>query len=78
MGPHSAGAEPGPICYARGGQEPTVTDAALTLGYINSERFLAGGMQLDPSASQVGIENKLAIPLSMSKLAVAAGILDIM
>ncbi|MBL09478.1 MAG: methylhydantoinase [Acidiferrobacteraceae bacterium] len=78
VGPHSAGAEPGPICYARGGQEPTVTDAALTLGYINSERFLAGGMQLDPSASQVGIENKLAIPLSMSKLAVAAGIFDIM
>ncbi len=51
VGPHSAGADPGPACYGRGGDEPTVTDAALVLGYLDTENFLGGRMDLDRDAS---------------------------
>jgi N-methylhydantoinase A len=51
VGPHSAGAYPGPACYGRGGENPTVTDAALVLGYLDPEYFLGGRMQLDPTAA---------------------------
>ena len=51
VGPDSAGADPGPACYGRGGARPTVTDAALVLGYLDPERFLGGAMQLDESAA---------------------------
>ncbi len=47
VGPQSAGAVPGPLAYGKGGTEPTTTDAALVLGYIDAERFLAGAMPLD-------------------------------
>src|SRR5262249_44504945 len=47
VGPTSAGADPGPVCYGRGGAEPTVTDADLLLGRLNGARFLGGGMTLD-------------------------------
>jgi N-methylhydantoinase A len=52
VGPHSAGAVPGPVCYARGGTEPTVTDALLVLGYLNPQRFLGGTMHLDVDAAE--------------------------
>lgn len=51
VGPRSAGSDPGPACYGRGGREPTVTDALVVLGYIHPERFLGGRMSLDPAAA---------------------------
>ena len=52
VGPDSAGAEPGPACYGRGGTAPTVTDADLVLGYLDPGFFLGGTMRLDPSAAE--------------------------
>jgi len=52
VGPHSSGSEPGPACYGRGGDQPTVTDAAVTLGYIDPAHFLGGRMPLDESAAR--------------------------
>jgi len=78
VGPKSAGAEPGPICYGRGGTEPTFTDAALALGYLNPERFLGGTMSLDAEAALKGIETKLAQPLGLSVDDVARGAYDIL
>ena len=56
VGPESAGADPGPACYGRGGTRPTVTDAALALGYIDPERFLGGKMALDVSAAETAVQ----------------------
>lgn len=56
VGPHSAGSEPGPACYARGGTDPTVTDAAVTLGYIDPAHFLGGRMTLDGEAARRAID----------------------
>jgi N-methylhydantoinase A len=56
VGPDSAGADPGPACYGRGGAQPTVTDAACVLGYLDPERFLGGAMRLDESAAQAALE----------------------
>ena len=78
VGPQSAGAEPGPICYGRGGTEPTFTDAALALGYLDPERFLGGTMSLDADAALTGIETKLAEPLGLSVEDVARGAYDIL
>ncbi|MBM3679676.1 MAG: hydantoinase/oxoprolinase family protein, partial [Actinobacteria bacterium] len=63
VGPRSAGAEPGPIAYGRGGVEPTVTDAAIVLGYIEPARFLGGSMPLDGAAARDGIERTIAAGL---------------
>ena len=52
VGPESAGADPGPICYERGGEEPTVTDADLLLGYLDPDYFLGGAMALDKQAAE--------------------------
>src|SRR5439155_23632705 len=60
VGPQSAGADPGPACYGRGGTEPTVTDANLALGRLNPEYFLGGGMASDPSLSRNAIREKIA------------------
>ncbi|MEQ8660385.1 MAG: hydantoinase/oxoprolinase family protein, partial [Gammaproteobacteria bacterium] len=65
VGPHSAGAEPGPACYGRGGSAPTVTDAALVLGYLDPAFFLGGRMQLDEAAARTAIET-IAAPLGIS------------
>ncbi len=65
VGPHSAGAEPGPACYGRGGKLPTVTDAALVLGYLDPAFFLGGRMQLDTAAAHAAI-NSVAQPLGIS------------
>jgi N-methylhydantoinase A len=78
VGPQSAGAEPGPICYGRGGTEPTVTDSALELGYLDPERFLAGGMRLDAEAAHRGLLAKVAEPLGLSCHAAAAGMLGVL
>ena len=60
VGPESAGADPGPICYGRGGTRPTVTDADLLLGYLNPDNFAGGSMRLDEEAARAGIEEHLA------------------
>jgi N-methylhydantoinase A len=74
VGPDSAGADPGPICYGRGGREPTVTDANLVLGYLNPDYFLGGGMQLDVDGARAGIEARVARPLGLAVPEAAWGI----
>jgi N-methylhydantoinase A len=63
VGPQSAGSTPGPVCYLRGGAEPTVTDANLVLGRLNPARFLGGELKLDPRAAERAIEERVAAPL---------------
>jgi len=77
VGPESAGADPGPACYSRGGQDPTVTDADLVLGYLDPDYFLGGTMRLDKNASQKAIEEKVARPLGTSATEAAFGIHDL-
>jgi N-methylhydantoinase A/oxoprolinase/acetone carboxylase beta subunit len=74
VGPDSAGADPGPICYGRGGSEPTITDANVVLGYISPEWFNAGTMRLDGDAAAAGIKRAIADPLGMSTAEAAWGI----
>lgn len=74
VGPDSAGAAPGPVCYANGGTEPTVTDANLVLGYLDPAFFLGGQMSLDLDAAKSAIETKIAEPLGMSVEEAAWGI----
>jgi N-methylhydantoinase A len=74
VGPASAGADPGPICYGRGGKEPTVTDADLVLGYLGAEDFLGGTYRLDFQAAWQGIEQRIAKPLGIDTLRAAEGI----
>ncbi len=66
VGPQSAGAEPGPVCYGRGGTEPTVTDAAVTLGYIDPDYFLGGKITLDADAARESVRRVVAEPLGLS------------
>ncbi|MGH8614552.1 MAG: hydantoinase/oxoprolinase family protein [Gammaproteobacteria bacterium] len=77
VGPQSARANPGPACYGFGGQEPTVTDADVVLGYINPHSFLGGEMQLDAAAARQAIIAKVAEPLGMNLLEAASGIFRI-
>ena len=74
VGPESAGADPGPICYGRGGTLPTITDANLVLGYINPEWFNAGAMGLDRDAAATGIMEQIGAPLGLELGAAAWGI----
>ncbi len=74
VGPDSAGADPGPACYGRGGGEPTVTDANLVLGYLDPEFFLGGKMRLDREAALRAIEDKVARPLGLDCVEAAWGI----
>jgi N-methylhydantoinase A len=76
VGPQSAGADPGPVCYRRGGTQPTVTDANLVLGRIDAESFAGGTMSLDTSAAASAIAG-LAKSLSLEPLELAEGILDV-
>jgi N-methylhydantoinase A len=74
VGPDSAGAAPGPICYGLGGTEPTVTDANLVLGYLNPEYFLGGRMRLDMEGARRGIGARVAGPLGLDVAEAAWGI----
>jgi N-methylhydantoinase A len=74
VGPQSAGADPGPACYGRGGARPTVTDADLVCGYLNPDYFLGGAQKLDLGAARAAIESHVATPLSMDVLRAAGGI----
>ena len=77
VGPQSAGADPGPVCYGRGGEEPTITDANLVLGRLDPEYFLGGKMKLDVEGATKAIESKCAKPLGLDLLEVALGIVEI-
>jgi len=74
VGPHSAGSDPGPACYGRGGAEATVTDASLVLGLIDPGYFAGGTLALDAARSHAVIKEKVAEPLSLSVEAAARGI----
>jgi N-methylhydantoinase A len=74
VGPDSAGADPGPACYAQGGTTPTVTDADLLLGYLDPAFFLGGRMRLDPDAAGRAVESKVAKPMGLSLTDAAWGI----
>ncbi len=76
VGPQSAGADPGPACYGKGGKQATVTDANVVLGRLRPDRFLGGKMQLDTAASVHAIE-VLAKQLNMDAMQTAAGIINI-
>jgi N-methylhydantoinase A len=76
VGPQSAGADPGPACYGRGGADPTITDATVVLGHLAAGGQLVGGMPLDGDAAQIALE-KLAGRLGMDVTATAAGIVSI-
>ncbi len=76
VGPRSAGAQPGPACYGLGGAEPTVTDAALVLGYVNPANFLGGRVKLDSEAAEAAV-GAIGEPLGLSVSETAAGIFQI-
>jgi len=77
VGPASAGSVPGPVCYGRGGTEPTVTDADVVLGIIDPDYFVGGTFQLDKDAAERAIHDKIAVPLGISVEQAAAGIKSI-
>ena len=77
VGPKSAGAVPGPVAYSRGGTRPTVTDAALVLGFIDADFFLGGEMALDRSAAEAAIRRDIADPLGKSVEAAAAAVIEL-
>lgn len=72
VGPHSAGAQPGPACYGRGGTEPTVTDVNLVLGFLGGDGLLGGEMKLDAGAATAAVDT-LARRLGLSRIEVASG-----
>jgi N-methylhydantoinase A len=74
VGPQSAGADPGPACYGRGGTRPTVTDADLACGFLNPDYFLGGSQKLDAAAAHDALRRHVAEPLAMSVREAAAGI----
>ena len=77
VGPESAGAQPGPVCYGQGGEEPTITDANLILGRLGADRFLGGEMRLDLEAAKRALDVKVAKPLGLDLMQAADGILRI-
>ncbi|HEY2756393.1 MAG TPA: hydantoinase/oxoprolinase family protein [Pseudolabrys sp.] len=77
VGPESAGAQPGPVCYGLGGAEPTVTDCNLVLGRLAPDRFLGGEMRLDLPAARAAIDAKIARPLGLDPIEAADGVLQI-
>ena len=78
VGPQSAGADPGPICYGKGGIKPTVTDAAVCLGFVDPNYFLGGELKLNCEAARRGIEQEIARPLGLSLAAACHGILTLL
>jgi N-methylhydantoinase A len=77
VGPRSAGADPGPACYSRGGTQPTITDAYLTLGFLSPKTFLGGEMPLDSALAAKAIETHVAKPLGLHLEEAASGVLEI-
>jgi N-methylhydantoinase A len=77
VGPKSAGADPGPACYARGGTEPTVTDCNLLLGYLDQGSLLGGDLKIDAEAAAAAVRARLAEPLGIDVQAAAAAVIDV-
>ena len=77
VGPESAGAQPGPVCYGLGGGEPTITDANLILGRLGADRFLGGEMRLDLDGAKRALDERVATPLGLDLTQAADGILRI-
>lgn len=77
VGPQSAGASPGPVCYGAGNQEPTVTDALVALGIIDPQSFFGGRRVLNADLAKQAIEEKIAKPLGLDVLQAAAGIYEV-
>jgi len=77
VGPESAGAEPGPVCYGQGGVRPTVTDADLVLGYLNPVALLGGALPVDLGRARAAVESQVAKPLGLGVMEAAAGIVDV-
>ncbi|HSK98597.1 MAG TPA: hydantoinase/oxoprolinase family protein, partial [Euzebyales bacterium] len=78
VGPQSAGSDPGPMCYGAGGTEPTFTDAAVVLGYIEPGQFLGGEVRLDAEAAHAGLRARVAEPLGLSVTEAARGVFDVL
>lgn len=76
VGPRSAGSEPGPVCYGRGGTEPTVTDADVVLGLLDAERFLGGDMKLDRAGAEAAF-GRLGGALGVDAVAAARGVFEV-
>jgi N-methylhydantoinase A len=77
VGPKSAGAEPGPACYGRGGSEPTVTDCNLLLGYLDQQSLLDGELPIDNAAAAAAVRRRLAEPLGVDVRTAAAAVIDV-
>jgi N-methylhydantoinase A len=77
VGPQSAGADPGPICYRGGGSAPTITDANVVLGRLDPDHFLGGQMKLDAEGARRGIKEQIADPLKLDPIAAAQAIVQI-
>ena len=77
VGPDSAGAEPGPACYGKGGERPTVTDASLALGYLDASNFLGGRASLDFAAAERALAGDVAAPLNLSNVESAYGVFKV-
>lgn len=77
VGPDSAGARPGPVCYGVGGEEPTVTDADIVLGYLNPNSFLGGNFKLDKQKAEEAIYERIAKPLGLNLYEAAVGIIEV-
>ncbi len=77
VGPTSAGAEPGPVCYGRAGKTPALTDANLALGYLDAASFLGGRMRIDADAAQAAITQRVAEPLATTGTRAAWGIHEV-
>ena len=77
VGPHSAGAVPGPACYGRGGAAPTITDCNLVLGYLGEDNFLGGRMRLEAAKARAAIEAAVARPLGLDVAQAAEGIIRV-
>ena len=78
VGPRSAGAVPGPVAYGQGGTEPTLTDAALVLGYLDADLFLGGQMSIDTDAARAAISETLADPLGIEGTAAAESVFRVL
>jgi N-methylhydantoinase A len=74
VGPQSAGADPGPVCYGRGGENPTVTDADIVCGFLNPNYFLGGTQKIDAEAARAALEARIAKPMRMTVTEAAAGV----
>ena len=77
VGPRSAGADPGPACYGKGGDEPTVTDAQVALGRLDADRMLGGGLPVDPDLASRAIERKVGKKLGLSVKDAALGVIRV-